>query len=346
MAELNKKERTYKRADELRPRNDQQFPFAAGPSVGACIDAYHAEHVHRRKASTYYVTETLNQFMASNDIEENFPIACLEKWHCKNYKAHLLNGTLRRRRKPGPVTIARKLSCLHHFVKWCVNNDHLEHDIMAGVILPPRLVASAKTLKEGYTDTELEKIANNLHSFKLLGETVKLEFRWLILLLMHTGCRVTEVLQLLTTDVRQEEGIWFLDIVGTGEGRQLKNRASIRQVPIHSNLLKAGFLDWYKTVKDKRMFPVLFPYGAVKASLTFTRLLKKLKLKRPAVTLHSLRHTMTIKLERARVHYSIMRRLLGHTVGKDVESRVYLGSLQYSITELSAELEKVSFPVA
>jgi integrase len=161
---------------------------------------------------------------------------------------------------------------------------------------------------------------------------------------MHTGCRVTEVLQLLTTDVQQEEGIWFIDIVGTGEGRQLKNRASIRQVPIHSNLLKTGFLDWYQAQKDKRLFPSLFPYGAVKVSLTFTRLLKRLKLKKPSLTLHSLRHTMTIKLERARVHYSLMRRLLGHSVGKDVESRVYLGSLKYSVKEMSEALESVSFP--
>jgi len=51
----------------------------------------------------------------------------------------------------------------------------------------------------------------------------------------------------------------------------------------------------------------------VKLSLDFTRLLKQAKLKRPSVTLHSLRHTMTIKLERARVHYSVMRPLLGHS---------------------------------
>jgi integrase len=63
-------------------------------------------------------------------------------------------------------------------------------------------------------------------------------------------------------------------------------------------------------------------------------------------TLHSLRHTMTIKLERARVHYSLMRRLLGHSVGKSVEDRVYLGSLKYSVKELSEALESVKFPMS
>ena len=68
-------------------------------------------------------------------------------------------------------------------------------------------------------------------------------------------------------------------------------------------------------------------------------------MKRPSVTLHSLRHTMTVKLERARVHYSLMRRLLGHAVGKAVEDRVYLGSLKYSVKELAEAIEAVKFPV-
>jgi integrase len=161
---------------------------------------------------------------------------------------------------------------------------------MAGLALPAKLVSSSRTRKEGFTDAELERIVKGLHAFPLLGENVKQEFHWLVLLLMHSGCRATEGLQLLTTNIQEEEGVWFIDIVGTGEGRQLKNRASIRQVPIHSNLLKAGFLDWYQAQarKDKRLFPQLFPYGAVKPSMMFTRLLKKLKIKRPAVTLHSL----------------------------------------------------------
>jgi hypothetical protein len=67
----------------------------------------------RRTASTYYVTETLNQFLAVNNIGENFPIICLEKWHCKNYKTGLMNGTLARRsrRNPGPVTALPHLIC-------------------------------------------------------------------------------------------------------------------------------------------------------------------------------------------------------------------------------------------
>jgi hypothetical protein len=62
------------------------------------------------------------------------------------------------------------------------------------------------------------------------------------------------------------------------------------------------------------------------------------------VTLHSVRHTVAVKLERAEVHYSRMRRLFGHSIGKSVEDRVYLGRLKYSVEELSEALEKIQLP--
>jgi hypothetical protein len=60
--------------------------------------------------------------------------------------------------------------------------------------------------------------------------------------------------------------------------------------------------------------------------------------------LHSVRHTVAVKLERAEVHYFRMRRLLGHSIGKSVEDRVYLGSLKYSVKELREALEKIQLP--
>jgi hypothetical protein len=57
--------------------------------------------------------------------------------------------------------------------------------------------------------------------------------------------------------------------------------------------------------------------------------------------LPSVRHTAAVKLERAELHYSRMRRLLGHSIGKNVEDRVYLGSLKYSVKELNEAPEKI-----
>jgi integrase len=132
-------------------------------------------------------------------------------------------------------------------------------------------------------------------------------------------------------------------LVGTGHGRHLKNRESIRKVPIHSSVVDAGVIDWCKQQRGPWLFPLLFPYAGIKKTQWFSAM-KQLKIKRPAVALHSLRHTLIQKLARARTFPPLQRRLLGHSIGTATEERVYMGSMTYSVTELSEALEKVTWP--
>jgi len=129
-----------------------------------------------------------------------------------------------------------------------------------------------------------------------------------------------------------------------GKKQRLKNRMSKRVVPIHSAVIKAGFLEWVQAQQEGHLFPLLHPYGVAKSSGWTAKLLKQVNLKRPSLTQHSLRHTVAVKLERARVHYSLMRRLLGHSVGKSVEERVYLNSLVYTPKELQEAVEAIRLP--
>ena len=345
MAELSRKEVTYQRADEDRPRNTQRyFANLKGLMLGECIDLYHQEHAHRRKASKYYITEALNQFMAMNGIQENFPMIALEKSHCKVFKGFLLDGKIGRGRKPGPVTINRKLAALHHFIKWAVNNDHMKDDIMSGLALPPRLVSESRTRKEAFTPEALSAILKALSPYRESPDAMRREWFWGCTMLAHSGCRALEVIQLLKTDVKQVEEIWCLDLVGKGEGRQLKNKTSVRKVPVHSAMLAAGFIEWCGQQPGPRLFPLLFPYGVIKTTQWFSVTLKKLKIKRAELTLHSLRHSFTVALEKAKVHPSISYRLLGHALPGGVHATTYLHSLSYPMSELSEAVEAVKFP--
>jgi integrase len=305
------------------------------------------EHIHRSKASTYYVTEALNQFMACNAIGENFPILALSKHHGKVFKAALLNGSATgRRRKPGPVTISRKLSSLHHFVKWAVNIEFMEVDIVAGLALPARLVSESRTRKEGFTDEQIVAILKALSPYRESEDAMRREWYWAVILLAHRGCRALEVVQLLKGDVRQVENVWCFDLVGKGEGRQLKNKTSVRKVPVHSGVLAVGFLDWYNQQAGPRLFPLLFPFGAIKVRQWFSSMLKKrLKIKRPELTLHSLRHSFAVALEKARVHPSVSYRLMGHALPGGVHATTYLKSLSYPMKELQEAVESVKFPI-
>lgn len=117
---------------------------------------------------------------------------------------------------------------------------------MSGLALPAKLVSSSHVLKEGFTDTELARIFEAITPYRTHHDVAKVEWYWAVMLLAHSGCRATEVLELLLSDIQQEDGIWFFNVVGTGEGGEVKNRSSIRQVHIHSNRIKAGILEWYQ----------------------------------------------------------------------------------------------------
>jgi integrase len=71
---------------------------------------------------------------------------------------------------------------------------------------------------------------------------------WVPIVAFYTGMRLSEVVQLATEDVREEQGIWFVDnrlgvISRTGEVKLLKNKGAVRKVPLADDLIKLGFLD-------------------------------------------------------------------------------------------------------
>lgn len=78
--------------------------------------------------------------------------------------------------------------------------------------------------------------------------------RWATWLLAHTGARAGEIMQLRRQDVKQEpeSGIWYLDI-SPAAGR-LKNKPSARVVPVHSQLIDLGFLEWVTAQPNNRLF--------------------------------------------------------------------------------------------
>ena len=65
---------------------------------------------------------------------------------------------------------------------------------------------------------------------------------WIPLLGLYTGTRLGELCQLRTVDVQDVEGIDVLVLTNEGEGQSIKSDAGHRSVPIHSELVRLGFL--------------------------------------------------------------------------------------------------------
>jgi hypothetical protein len=90
---------------------------------------------------------------------------------------------------------------------------------------------------------------------------------WLPLLALYTGARLSEQAALTAADVVIERppGIAIITITeDLDQGRTLKTLASRRVVPIHTEVIRLGFLNFVEDVcrehgKQARLFPLLTP---------------------------------------------------------------------------------------
>jgi integrase len=77
-------------------------------------------------------------------------------------------------------------------------------------------------------------------------------YRWVPLLCAASGARVSEVCQLRSQDIDQRDGVWFMHI--RAEAGSVKNRNSEREVPLHPDVLAAGFIRFAKSKEGALFF--------------------------------------------------------------------------------------------
>lgn len=105
--------------------------------------------------------------------------------------------------------------------------------------------------ERAFTTTDLESIFNGwLYKGSDVNHRQKVfpyQF-WLPLLALYTGGRLNELSQLDTRDVAEINGVWTVTIVDDPHDRpcakSVKNSSSRRTLPLHSALLKAGFVEF------------------------------------------------------------------------------------------------------
>lgn len=195
-----------------------------------------------------------------------------------------------------PNTVNTYLQNLAAVFNWAVEEGHIEKNPARGLTLKNK--ASVK--RRGFKAPELVKLFNDLAPFR---EDVPSRF-WVPALGLYLGARLNELCQLTASDVGEEDGIAFVNFsefdVDTGErvaNRSVKTEASDRRVPIHAELIAAGFLDFVQTVRDAgggRLFPecALGPDGRYSHGFSkwFARTLDLVGLPEKSLVFHSFRH--------------------------------------------------------
>ncbi|MBU1361461.1 MAG: site-specific integrase [Gammaproteobacteria bacterium] len=167
---------------------------------------------------------------------------------------------------------------------------------------------------------------------------------WLPLLGLFTGARLGELCQLRTADVQNVKGIDVLVVTDDGEDQKVKTEAGRRSVPIHSELIRLGFLRYVETIRASEsdaLWPSL-PLREGKPSDYFGRWFREhrtpLGLK---PTFHYFRHTVRPLMRRAGFSESTQDKITGHETKGSIGSTVYD---HWTLKELQSAVEAIQYP--
>lgn len=142
---------------------------------------------------------------------------------------------------------------------------------------------------------------------------------WLPLLGLYTGARLNELCQLTVKDVREEDGITFLDITDEAEDQKVKSASGRRRIPVHQQLVELEFLEFVGEQRDAgedQLFPELkvdaSGYRSGEFSKFFSRYLERIGVKTDKTSFHSFRHNFEDACRNGGVLPHIMNALQGH----------------------------------
>lgn len=170
---------------------------------------------------------------------------------------------------------------------------------------------------------------------------------WIPLLGLFTGARLGELCQLRVIDVINEEGIDLLRLTDEGELQSIKSDSGHRSVPLHSELVRLGFLDYVATIKATgadSLWPALRlregkPSGFY--SNWFGTYRRGLGLTGDYPDFHCFRHTVRPLMRRAGYSASTMDKITGHATGGSVGTIVYDS---FTMIELQQAVESIRYP--
>ncbi len=183
-----------------------------------------------------------------------------------------------------------------------------------------------------WTDGELNTLLSQpLHTAYVLPKDKKAgraAAYWLPLLALYTGARVGELAQLTVADIVNIGDIPVLSITDEGEYQLVKTSAGIRKVPIHSALVRLGFLDYVANLRCigvNRLWQDLPSrqgrpggyfshwFGIYRHTLGLGRF----------PDFHCFRHTVRSQLAEAGVPEQVIDCLVGHEVQGSTGAKVY-----------------------
>ena len=254
--------------------------------------------------------------------------------------------------------VNKYLTRLSTMMNFGSGQGYFSENFILGMKLPVSKKDSKK--REPFTDEDLVKILSPKKYLDYtidFGKTTKSDkpdvvklqnpYYWGFLIGIFSGMRTNEILQMKIEDVLQEDKVWMFS-VDEEEDKRVKTENSIRNVPIHPQLVSLGFLKYVEILKSKgvdRVFPELTKDRdgfSSKVSRHYNeKFLPVLGVHKPRVkVLYSTRHTFVNRCYKKGVDRDIIKQIVGHE--KDFTFGIYGGN-PYTPKQLYKGISKVKY---
>ncbi len=159
-----------------------------------------------------------------------------------------------------PKTINSHIDAFRRFFDWAERHGHSPNKLFEGMKVPK--AKNAETERKPFTREQTQLIYNELT--KNTSGLVKSEsHKWGSLIGLFTGARLNEICQLDIADIQEDDGGWFFDITDEGGNKKrVKANASRRKVPVHSELIRLGLLDFVEARSSKQRLFYDYSYNS------------------------------------------------------------------------------------
>ncbi len=226
--------------------------------------------------------------------------------------------------------------------------DLYKPDVLIGLPNIKKTPKSAKHPHIPYNDEQLKKIFNPRYQFFHKNPDIF----WGCLIALFTGSRKNAVFTLQYKDIIQQDGIWCINFIEDYPGiKKLKTEDSERVVPIHSTLIKMGFLDYINRkphISDTDFVfktTCLTPKGCLNCHMSsnFFRFLKQIGIKHSnseRYDFHSFRKNANIAMEQSGIIRTYIDKIIGWMSRGSEGERSYSN---YTITQISQQLELLHY---
>lgn len=204
--------------------------------------------------------------------------------------------------------------------------------------------------RSSFTTDQLGKLFSSFPwRSPLAAESAKPGRFWVPLIALFSGMRLGEASGLRLMDIESRESIPAF-IIRPYPGRSLKNEESRREVPVHPELIRLGFMAFVAERRAKcRADELIFPDGkanvrgqwGAKLGEWFVAHLKSLDVTGTKVDMHSFRHSFEDRLRSTKLH--------GTPIGLRIAGRKHPGSASiygdgFSMADRLEALQKITFP--